>query len=165
MQNKKQRGAKVRRDEARRLSKGPRCSPHTAGGPLYVRAAAGLSRHRATYRAVLFHLPSLSLSLSLVQYGEEEVCSDRLDADFPDIDLSQLDASDFNCLSELHWCSEQSGSSPSSSQYNTGDPEFFEVSGVGVGWHRSAGHLSNKGERSETLSPLWQRCRFSNRGF
>ncbi|XP_028815272.1 peroxisome proliferator-activated receptor gamma coactivator 1-beta [Denticeps clupeoides] len=63
------------------------------------------------------------------QYGEEEVCSDRLDADFPDIDLSQLDASDFdsvNCLSELHWCNEQSDSSPPSIHYNT-DPELFEI--------------------------------------
>ncbi|KAJ8282144.1 hypothetical protein COCON_G00046630 [Conger conger] len=64
------------------------------------------------------------------QYGEEEVSSDRLDADFPDIDLSQLDASDFdsvNCLSELHWCNDQSDASPASIQYSTGDPEFFEI--------------------------------------
>ncbi|KAJ8338484.1 hypothetical protein SKAU_G00374500 [Synaphobranchus kaupii] len=63
-------------------------------------------------------------------YGEEEVSSDRLDADFPDIDLSQLDASDFdsvNCLSELHWCNDQSDTSPASIQYSTGDPEFFEI--------------------------------------
>lgn len=63
------------------------------------------------------------------QYGEEEVCSDRLDADFPDFDLSQLDASDFdsvNCLSELHWCNEQSDHSPASIQYSAGDPELFE---------------------------------------
>ncbi|KAG7465004.1 hypothetical protein MATL_G00171550 [Megalops atlanticus] len=64
------------------------------------------------------------------QYGEEEVSSDRLDADFPDIDLSQLDASDFdsvNCLSELHWCNDQSDTSPASIQYSTGDPELFEI--------------------------------------
>ncbi|XP_038849933.1 peroxisome proliferator-activated receptor gamma coactivator 1-beta-like [Salvelinus namaycush] len=64
------------------------------------------------------------------QYGEEEVCSDRLDTDFPDIDLSQLDASDFdsvNCLSELHWCNDQSDISAASIQYSTGDPEFFEI--------------------------------------
>lgn len=64
------------------------------------------------------------------QYGEEEVCSDRLDADFPDFDLSQLDASDFdsvNCLSELHWCNEHSDHSPASIQYSAGDPELFEV--------------------------------------
>ncbi|XP_063044749.1 peroxisome proliferator-activated receptor gamma coactivator 1-beta [Engraulis encrasicolus] len=61
------------------------------------------------------------------QYGEEEVSSDHLDADFPDIDLSQLDTSDFNCLSELHWCSEQPDSSPSSTHYHTGDPEFLEI--------------------------------------
>ncbi|XP_016310876.1 peroxisome proliferator-activated receptor gamma coactivator 1-beta-like isoform X2 [Sinocyclocheilus anshuiensis] len=63
------------------------------------------------------------------QYGEEEVCSDRLDADFPDFDLSQLDTSDFdsvNCLSELHWCNEHSDHSPASIQYSGGDPELFE---------------------------------------
>ncbi|XP_016145114.1 peroxisome proliferator-activated receptor gamma coactivator 1-beta-like isoform X4 [Sinocyclocheilus grahami] len=62
-------------------------------------------------------------------YGEEEVCSDRLDADFPDFDLSQLDTSDFdsvNCLSELHWCNEHSDHSPASIQYSGGDPELFE---------------------------------------
>ncbi|XP_042594552.1 peroxisome proliferator-activated receptor gamma coactivator 1-beta-like isoform X1 [Cyprinus carpio] len=62
-------------------------------------------------------------------YGEEEVSSDRLDADFPDFDLSQLDASDFdsvNCLSELHWCNEHSDHSPASIQYSGGDPELFE---------------------------------------
>lgn len=60
------------------------------------------------------------------QYGGEEVCSDRLDADFPDIDLSQLDTSDFdsvNCLGELQWCSDQQAdASPAS----TAD-ELFEV--------------------------------------
>ncbi|XP_028315132.1 peroxisome proliferator-activated receptor gamma coactivator 1-beta [Gouania willdenowi] len=64
------------------------------------------------------------------QYGEEEVCSDRLDTDFPDIDLSQLDTSDFdsvNCLSELQWCSEQSADvSPSNIHYSTAD-ELFEI--------------------------------------
>ncbi|XP_052010996.1 peroxisome proliferator-activated receptor gamma coactivator 1-beta-like [Xyrauchen texanus] len=63
------------------------------------------------------------------QYGEEEVCSDRLDADFPDFDLSQLDTSDFdsvNCLSELHWCNEHSDHSPASIQYSAGDSELFE---------------------------------------
>lgn len=64
------------------------------------------------------------------QYGEEEVCSDRLDADFPDIDLSQLDTSDFdsvNCLSELQWCSDQQAdASPASVHYSTAD-ELFEV--------------------------------------
>uniref|UniRef100_A0A672ZPC8 Peroxisome proliferator-activated receptor gamma, coactivator 1 beta n=1 Tax=Sphaeramia orbicularis TaxID=375764 RepID=A0A672ZPC8_9TELE len=63
------------------------------------------------------------------QYGEEEVCSDRLDTDFPDIDLSQLDTSDFdsvNCLSELQWCNDQaSGASPASIHYSTAD-ELFE---------------------------------------
>nr|XP_046261287.1 peroxisome proliferator-activated receptor gamma coactivator 1-beta isoform X2 [Scatophagus argus] len=64
------------------------------------------------------------------QYGEEEVCSDRLDTDFPDIDLSQLDASDFdsvNCLSELQWCSDQpADASPASIHYSTAD-ELFEI--------------------------------------
>ncbi|KAF7228683.1 peroxisome proliferator-activated receptor gamma coactivator 1-beta [Nothobranchius furzeri] len=64
------------------------------------------------------------------QYGEEEVCSDRLDTDFPDIDLSQLDTSDFdsvNCLSELQWCTDQpADGSPASVHYNTAD-ELFEI--------------------------------------
>lgn len=72
----------------------------------------------------------LFLSLSIFQYGEEEVCSDHLDTDFPDFDLSQLDTSDFdsvNCLSELHWCNDHSDSSPASIQYSVGDAELFEV--------------------------------------
>ncbi|KAJ4921802.1 hypothetical protein JOQ06_016556 [Pogonophryne albipinna] len=64
-----------------------------------------------------------------IAYGEEEVCSDRLDNDFPDIDLSQLDTSDFdsvNCLSELQWCNDQpSDRSPASINYSTTD-ELFE---------------------------------------
>uniref|UniRef100_A0A8D3A1Z0 PPARG coactivator 1 beta n=1 Tax=Scophthalmus maximus TaxID=52904 RepID=A0A8D3A1Z0_SCOMX len=64
------------------------------------------------------------------QYGEEEVCSDRLDTDFPDIDLSQLDTSDFdsvNCLSELQWCNDQAAdASPASIRYSTAD-ELFEI--------------------------------------
>ncbi|KAM9376881.1 peroxisome proliferator-activated receptor gamma coactivator 1-beta [Pholidichthys leucotaenia] len=64
------------------------------------------------------------------QYGEEEVCSDRLDTDFPDIDLSQLDTSDFdsvNCLSELQWCNDQPvDASPASIHYSTAD-ELFEI--------------------------------------
>ncbi|XP_061580733.1 peroxisome proliferator-activated receptor gamma coactivator 1-beta [Cololabis saira] len=64
------------------------------------------------------------------QYGEEEVCSDRLDTDFPDIDLSQLDTSDFdsvNCLSELQWCNDQPADvSPASIRYSTAD-ELFEI--------------------------------------
>ncbi|XP_061690940.1 peroxisome proliferator-activated receptor gamma coactivator 1-beta isoform X2 [Syngnathoides biaculeatus] len=64
------------------------------------------------------------------QYGEEEVCSDRLDSDFADIDLSQLDTSDFdsvNCLGELQWCSDQAaGASPASIRYSTPD-ELFEI--------------------------------------
>ncbi|XP_047441709.1 peroxisome proliferator-activated receptor gamma coactivator 1-beta [Mugil cephalus] len=64
------------------------------------------------------------------QYGEEEVCSDRLDTDFPDIDLSQLDGSDFdsvNCLSELQWCNDHPADvSPASIHYSTAD-ELFEI--------------------------------------
>ncbi|MEQ2214302.1 hypothetical protein XENOCAPTIV_000118, partial [Xenoophorus captivus] len=63
------------------------------------------------------------------EYGEEEVCSDRLDTDFPDIDLSQLDTSDFdsvNCLSELQWCTDHPVDvSPASIRYSTAD-ELFE---------------------------------------
>lgn len=59
------------------------------------------------------------------------MCSDRLDTDFPDIDLSQLDTSDFdsvNCLSELQWCNDQpADASPASIHYSTAD-ELFEVS-------------------------------------
>lgn len=58
------------------------------------------------------------------------MCSDRLDADFPDIDLSQLDTSDFdsvNCLSELQWCNDQPvDASPASVPYSATD-ELFEV--------------------------------------
>ncbi|XP_037531095.1 peroxisome proliferator-activated receptor gamma coactivator 1-beta [Nematolebias whitei] len=66
---------------------------------------------------------------SCSQYGEE-VCSDRLDTDFPDIDLSQLDTSDFdsvNCLNELQWCTDQPADvSPASIRYDTAD-ELFEI--------------------------------------
>lgn len=59
------------------------------------------------------------------------MCSDRLDTDFADIDLSQLDTSDFdsvNCLGELQWCSDQvADASPASIRYSTPD-ELFEVS-------------------------------------
>uniref|UniRef100_G3PX50 Peroxisome proliferator-activated receptor gamma, coactivator 1 beta n=2 Tax=Gasterosteus aculeatus TaxID=69293 RepID=G3PX50_GASAC len=61
-------------------------------------------------------------------YGEEEVCSDRLDTDFPDIDLSQLDTSDFdsvNCLSELQWCNDQPADA-SPARYCTAD-ELLEI--------------------------------------
>ncbi|KAM7389356.1 hypothetical protein PAMP_023340 [Pampus punctatissimus] len=65
----------------------------------------------------------------IFKYGEEEVCSDRLDTDFPDIDLSQLDTSDFdsvNCLSELQWCNDQSADASPASIYSTPD-ELFEI--------------------------------------
>lgn len=56
------------------------------------------------------------------------MCSDRLDTDFPDIDLSQLDTSDFdsvNCLSELQWCNDQPADA-SPARYCTAD-ELLEV--------------------------------------
>ncbi|XP_061472824.1 peroxisome proliferator-activated receptor gamma coactivator 1-beta isoform X2 [Rhineura floridana] len=55
--------------------------------------------------------------------GEEHLYSD-----FPEIDLSQLDASDFdsaNCFSELQWCCERSETE--SSQYSTDDSELFQI--------------------------------------
>ncbi|XP_057587217.1 peroxisome proliferator-activated receptor gamma coactivator 1-beta [Hippopotamus amphibius kiboko] len=55
--------------------------------------------------------------------GEEQLC-----ADFPELDLSQLDASDFDsatCLEELQWCSENSETEPS--QYSPDDAELFQI--------------------------------------
>ncbi|XP_054834795.1 peroxisome proliferator-activated receptor gamma coactivator 1-beta [Eublepharis macularius] len=55
--------------------------------------------------------------------GEEHLYSD-----FPEIDLSQLDASDFDsasCFSELQWCCERSETE--SSQYSTDDSELFQI--------------------------------------
>ncbi|XP_064376949.1 peroxisome proliferator-activated receptor gamma coactivator 1-beta [Dromaius novaehollandiae] len=55
--------------------------------------------------------------------GEEHLYSD-----FPEIDLSQLDASDFDsasCFSELQWCAEHSETE--SSQYSTDDSELFQI--------------------------------------
>ncbi|XP_061858886.1 peroxisome proliferator-activated receptor gamma coactivator 1-beta [Colius striatus] len=55
--------------------------------------------------------------------GEEHLYSD-----FPEIDLSQLDASDFDsagCFNELHWGGEHSETD--SSQYSTDDPELFQI--------------------------------------
>ncbi|XP_060096583.1 peroxisome proliferator-activated receptor gamma coactivator 1-beta [Heteronotia binoei] len=55
--------------------------------------------------------------------GEEHLYSD-----FPEIDLSQLDAGDFdtaNCFSELQWCCERSETE--SSQYSTDDSELFQI--------------------------------------
>uniref|UniRef100_A0A8D2N6L1 RRM domain-containing protein n=1 Tax=Zonotrichia albicollis TaxID=44394 RepID=A0A8D2N6L1_ZONAL len=64
--------------------------------------------------------------LSCVQYevsGEEHLYSD-----FPEIDLSQLDAGDLDsagCFSELHWDREHSETD--SSQYSTDDSELFQI--------------------------------------
>ncbi|XP_068265313.1 peroxisome proliferator-activated receptor gamma coactivator 1-beta [Nyctibius grandis] len=55
--------------------------------------------------------------------GEEHLYSD-----FPEIDFSQLDASDFDsagCFSELQWCGEHSETD--SSQYSTDDSELFQI--------------------------------------
>ncbi|XP_068554750.1 peroxisome proliferator-activated receptor gamma coactivator 1-beta isoform X1 [Anas acuta] len=55
--------------------------------------------------------------------GEEHLYSD-----FPEIDLSQLDASDLDsasCFSELQWCAEHSETE--SSQYSTDDSELFQI--------------------------------------
>ena len=55
--------------------------------------------------------------------GEEQLC-----ADFPELDLSQLDASDFDsatCFGELQWCPESSETEPS--QYSPDDSELFQV--------------------------------------
>lgn len=56
--------------------------------------------------------------------GEEQLC-----ADLPELDLSQLDASDFDsatCFGELQWCPETSETEPS--QYSPDDSELFQVS-------------------------------------
>uniref|UniRef100_A0A670JF93 PPARG coactivator 1 beta n=1 Tax=Podarcis muralis TaxID=64176 RepID=A0A670JF93_PODMU len=55
--------------------------------------------------------------------GEEHLYSD-----FPEIDLSQLDAGDFDsasCFNELQWCCEHSETE--SSQYSTDDSELFQI--------------------------------------
>lgn len=55
--------------------------------------------------------------------GEEHLYSD-----FPEIDLSQLDASDLDSagyFNELQWCGEHSETD--SSQYSTDDSELFQV--------------------------------------
>lgn len=68
-------------------------------------------------------LTSFFLSLQYEVSGEEHLYSD-----FPEIDLSQLDASDLDsasCFSELQWCAEHSETE--SSQYSTDDSELFQV--------------------------------------
>ncbi|XP_076219988.1 peroxisome proliferator-activated receptor gamma coactivator 1-beta-like [Aptenodytes patagonicus] len=65
----------------------------------------------------------LIVSSSYEVSGEEHLYSD-----FPEIDLSQLDASDFDsagCFSELQWCGEHSETD--SSQYSTDDSELFQI--------------------------------------
>nr|DBA30876.1 TPA: hypothetical protein GDO54_006805 [Pyxicephalus adspersus] len=51
-----------------------------------------------------------------------------LSLDFPEIDLSQLDAGDFDtnsCFNELQWCNDQSEND--SNQYGTDDSELFQI--------------------------------------
>ncbi|XP_012880930.1 PREDICTED: peroxisome proliferator-activated receptor gamma coactivator 1-beta isoform X1 [Dipodomys ordii] len=55
--------------------------------------------------------------------GEEHLC-----ADFPELDLSQLDATDFDsatCFGELQWSPENSETEPH--QYNPDDSELFQI--------------------------------------
>ncbi|EHB16012.1 Peroxisome proliferator-activated receptor gamma coactivator 1-beta [Heterocephalus glaber] len=55
--------------------------------------------------------------------GQEQLC-----ADFPELDLSQLDTSDFDsatCFGELQWCPENSETEPS--QYSPDDCELFQI--------------------------------------
>uniref|UniRef100_F7E225 PPARG coactivator 1 beta n=1 Tax=Equus caballus TaxID=9796 RepID=F7E225_HORSE len=55
--------------------------------------------------------------------GEEQLC-----ADFPELDLSQLDASDFDsatCFEELQWCPENPETEPI--QYSPEDSELFQI--------------------------------------
>ena len=61
--------------------------------------------------------------------GEEQLC-----ADLPELDLSQLDASDFDtatCFGELQWCPENSETEPT--QYSPDDSELFQVSPDSLG--------------------------------
>lgn len=67
-------------------------------------------------------LPSF-LSPQGGESGEEQLC-----ADFPELDLSQLDTSDFDsaaCFGELQWCPENSETEPG--QYSPDDCELFQV--------------------------------------
>lgn len=55
--------------------------------------------------------------------GEEQLC-----ADFPELDLSQLDVGDLDsatCFEELQWCPESAEVDPS--QYSPRDAELFQV--------------------------------------
>lgn len=60
--------------------------------------------------------------------GEEQLC-----ADFPELDLSQLDAGDFDsatCFGELQWCPENGETEPG--QYSPDDSELFQVHSPGL---------------------------------
>lgn len=67
--------------------------------------------------------PPSFLSSQGVGSGDEQLC-----ADFPELDLSQLDASDFDsatCFGELQWCAESSETE--ASPYGPDDSELFQV--------------------------------------
>lgn len=99
-------------------------------------------------------LTSFFLSPQYEVSGEEHLYSD-----FPEIDLSQLDASDLDsasCFSELQWCAEHSETE--SSQYSTDDSELFQVP-----WgHRDVGRCPS-GCWSHLHLPMGD-CRGQRRG-
>jgi len=70
---------------------------------------------------------SCTLTAALLSPQYEVSDEEHLYSDFPEIDLSQLDASDFDsagCFGELQWCAEHSETE--SSQYSTDDSELFQ---------------------------------------
>uniref|UniRef100_A0A8C4WFT5 PPARG coactivator 1 beta n=1 Tax=Gopherus evgoodei TaxID=1825980 RepID=A0A8C4WFT5_9SAUR len=72
----------------------------------------------------------LACSPPLVSSQYEVSGEEHLYSDFPEIDLSPLDASDFDsasCFSELQWCAERSETE--SSQYSTDDSELLQIIG------------------------------------
>ncbi|KAK7922365.1 hypothetical protein WMY93_009267 [Mugilogobius chulae] len=88
-----------------------------------------------------------------------EVCSDRLDSDFPDIDLSQLDPSDFdsvNCLSELQWCSDQENqASPASIHYSSSPDQLFQVRHAQYGPAQVWNNVSTIGYSGNTVEQVF----------
>lgn len=95
--------------------------PRGAGGPDWsimsrMVPAWGLARLSSDQ-------PPSFLSPQDVGSEEEQLC-----ADFPELDLSQLDVSDFDsatCFGELQWCPESSDTEPG--QYSPDDQELFQV--------------------------------------
>ncbi|XP_077183212.1 peroxisome proliferator-activated receptor gamma coactivator 1-beta isoform X2 [Paroedura picta] len=75
-----------------------------------------------------WRIPTISRKMGTLPIRYEVSDEEHLYSDFPEIDLSQLDASDFdavNCFSELQWCCEHSETE--SSQYSTDDSELFQI--------------------------------------